>query len=94
MAWQTLLQLANLTSLALIPTTVDRVVVWGLVALVIGLIAWREYTLPDVSPPLAAPGAPDGLNSKLASHSKGPDLLSGAAPSEGGEPGPVGRETD
>jgi hypothetical protein len=35
--------------LALLPTTTDRIVVWGAIALMIGLIAWREYTLPDVS---------------------------------------------
>lgn len=55
MVWHALLQSMNAPLLALIPTTLDRVVVWGALALVIGLIAWREYTLPDVSPPMPAP---------------------------------------
>lgn len=55
MVWHALLQSTNAPLLALIPTTLDRVVVWGALALVIGVIAWREYTLPDVSPPLPGP---------------------------------------
>lgn len=54
MVWHALLQSTNL-SLALIPTDVDRIVVWGALALVIVMIAWREYTLPEIASPLMAP---------------------------------------
>jgi hypothetical protein len=42
---------------ALIPTTTDRIAVWGLVALVVGLIVWREIRQPDF-PSAGANSAP------------------------------------
>jgi hypothetical protein len=58
MFWHALLT-SPLAGLALVPATLDRVVVWGGLALVIALIAWREYTLPKIAPPsVALPDAP------------------------------------
>jgi hypothetical protein len=52
MVVQALLESTSAPVLALAPATLDRIVVWSVLVLVLCLIAWREYTLPDVSPPL------------------------------------------
>ena len=90
MVWQALMQFADLAWLALVPTTVDRIIVWGLLALVVGLIAWREYTLPDVSPPSRpASKSATWLNAEPASDPGRADLLLQAAPAEKSESGAV-----
>lgn len=50
MIWYIALQFSTLPLLALTTTTVDQIAVWGALTLVIGLIAWREYTLPEIAP--------------------------------------------
>lgn len=86
MVWHSLLQLTNAPLLALTPSTVDRIVVWGALALMIGLIAWREYTLPEVSTSLPSPKAAGVQDTRGIPDpgSRGPLLTSPEAQQPGG----------
>lgn len=98
MVWHALLQTTDVTLLALIPTTMDRIIVWGALALVVGLIAWREYTLPDVSPPTPAPEPERRPDTRSASEPGMATPLPGAAPANAllvaAEPRPTSAPTN
>jgi hypothetical protein len=55
MIWFSLLLSLNGMVLAIAPAAIDRVVVWGAVALLISMIIWRQFTLPAIPPPDAPP---------------------------------------
>lgn len=80
MNWHGLLRPEGAQLLALIPTTLDRVAVWGILALVVALIAWREYTQPDFASP--SRGAVDRPDAR-------PAVLPAAAPAADASPPPA-----
>jgi ABC-type Mn2+/Zn2+ transport system permease subunit len=55
MTWFSLLLSLNGMVLAVAPATVDRIVVWGALVLLICMISWRQLTLPALPPPDAPP---------------------------------------
>ena len=85
MGTNALLHPDNPMMLALLPTMTDRIVVWGVLALVIGLIAWREYTLPEISDGYVS--APAGEPTRATAADPGEDAT--RLPIEPSEPPPA-----